>query len=211
MRVSASAANSNVADVASAAILMGTNSTYQYIGDVNSTTVVANPSCFDQTSQTPVQDCIPSDSPSHSIGTVTFSPDGSALFVGTGDGAHFNFTDKRALRSLQLNSMAGKIFRIDPITGQGLPSNPFYDGDPNSNRSKVYNLGLRNPFRFTIHPQTGIPYIGDVGWNSWEEINTGIGKNFGWPCYEGGPISSLPQGSYQYLSLIHISEPTRPY
>jgi glucose/arabinose dehydrogenase len=67
--------------------------------------------------------------------------------------------------------------------------------------------GLRNPFRFTLHPVTREPYIGDVGWNAWEEINTGKGANFGWPCYEGGaagtpaPVesgttTSLQQGSY---------------
>jgi hypothetical protein len=28
--------------------------------------------------------------------------------------------------------------------------------------------------------------VGDVGWNSWEEINTGpAGSNFGWPYLEG--------------------------
>ena len=57
---------------------------------------------------------------------------------------------------------------------------------PASNRSKVWAYGLRNPFRFTDPPRTSEPYIGDVGWNTWEEIDTGKGANFGWPCYEGG-------------------------
>jgi PKD repeat protein len=51
-------------------------------------------------------------------------------------------------------------------------------------------MGLRNPFRFTLHPLTNEPYIGDVGWSTWEEINTGKGANFGWPCYEGGAAGS---------------------
>ena len=30
------------------------------------------------------------------------------------------------------------------------------------------------------------PYIGQVGWNTWEDIYVGKpGKNFGWPCFEG--------------------------
>jgi len=197
MRVSADPNNTNIALAGSEVILMGANSTMASIGDIASTTNVNLPSCFDSATNTHIQDCLPSDSPSHSIGTVTFGLDGS-LFVGNGDGAHFNFVDKRALRSLELDSMAGKIFRIDPITGRGLPNNPFYDGNPDSNRSKIYNLGLRNPFRFTIHPTTGLPYIGDVGWNTWEEVNTGIGKNFGWPCYEGNNTgNSAEQPSYK--------------
>jgi len=57
--------------------------------------------------------------------------------------------------------------------------------------SKVYAYGLSQPaFRFTIHPDTNEPYIGDVGWSTWEEIDTGKGANFGWPCYEGGAAGS---------------------
>jgi PKD repeat protein len=49
---------------------------------------------------------------------------------------------------------------------------------------------MRNPFRFTFRPGTSELWIGDVGWNDWEEINrittpTAGVLNFGWPCYEG--------------------------
>jgi uncharacterized repeat protein (TIGR01451 family) len=42
----------------------------------------------------------------------------------------------------------------------------------------------------TIRPGTSEVWLGDVGWNSWEEINRianplGSIENFGWPCYEG--------------------------
>ena len=118
---------------------------------------------------------------------MVFGRDGS-LFVSSGDGSNYVGVDHRALRAQNLDSLAGKILRIDPITGTGLPDNPFYNAsNPNSNRSKVWARGLRNPFRFTVNPDpTGEPFIGDVGWNNWEEINTGKGANFGWPCYEGG-------------------------
>jgi hypothetical protein len=83
-----------------------------------------------------------------------------------------------------------------------LDTNPFYDMDhPESNRSKIYSLGLRNPFRFALHPQTSEPYIGDVGWSNWEEVNTGRGANFGWPFYEGGSGVSLPTNGYQDLQV----------
>jgi hypothetical protein len=94
------------------------------------------------------------------------------------------------IRAQNPDSLVGKILRIHPITGEGYPTNPFYDGNPNSNRSKVYAVGLRNPFRFALHPGNGQLYVGDVGNFDWEEINVGgAGANFGWPCLEGPKIT----------------------
>lgn len=172
-------------------VLLGTNSTLANIGNPTNGRDHAKPSCMTGFSMAgaPVHDCIPSDENSHTIGTVAFAPDGS-LFAGAGDGADYTTVDPRALRAQMLDSLAGKILRIDPITGAGLPDNPFYQpGSPHSNRSKVWAYGLRNPFRFTIRPGTAEAYVGDVGWNNWEEINTGKGANFGWPCYEGGVVT----------------------
>jgi hypothetical protein len=94
--------------------------------------------------------------------------------------------------------MDGKILRIDPATGDGIPSNPFYvAATPRAPQSRVWALGLRNPFRVTLQPGTGSNdpaaanpgrlWIGDVGWNSWEETDVcdAPGQNFGWPIYEG--------------------------
>jgi hypothetical protein len=96
--------------------------------------------------------------------------------------------------------MAGKLMRLDPLTGHGYPTNPFWDGNPMSVRSRVWTYGLRNPFRFTVRPGTGSSspsagspgtvYMSDVGWADWEECNVikQPGLNLGWPCYEGfGP------------------------
>jgi glucose/arabinose dehydrogenase len=105
------------------------------------------------------------------------------------------------------------MLRIDPITGQGLPDNPYYlapngTPDPNSNRSKVFYLGNRNSFRFTIDPVTTLPVLGDVGWVSYEDINTGpAGSNFGWPYYEGpvraGGYQGLPQAAAYYQAEVN--------
>ena len=52
-------------------------------------------------------------------------------------------------------------------------------------------------------PGTDELWIGDVGWNTWEEINrvvapaSATASNFGWPCYEG----ASPQGGYQGAGL----------
>jgi hypothetical protein len=73
-------------------------------------------------------------------------------------------------------------------TGAGLPTNPFWNGDPNAARSKVWAYGLRNGFRFTVRPGSNVPWVGDVGWDTTEEIDAApAGANLGWPCYEGVP------------------------
>jgi glucose/arabinose dehydrogenase len=128
-------------------------------------------------------DCIPCDD-DHCGGDIEVADDGS-LFVSTGDGwggdAGFN---ANTLRAQRLDTLAGKILHVT-ADGRGRPDNPFWDGDPASNRSKIWAYGLRNPFRLTLGPG-GPPFVGDVGWNDWEEIDAvPKGGNMGWPCYEG--------------------------
>ncbi|MGH7391483.1 MAG: PQQ-dependent sugar dehydrogenase, partial [Candidatus Rokuibacteriota bacterium] len=171
----------------------------------------ANPDVALSGSEVVILDGIPSNSPSHSIGTVRFAPDGT-MFVGSGDGAEFNFVDFLALRALDLDSLNGKILRINP-DGTAPVDNPFYDGT-NSNRSKVWSYGLRNPFRFSLHPVSGEPVLGDVGWNLWEEVNEGRGANFGWPCFEGNAPQPLYQPQFvecQQLPASAVAPPVYAY
>ncbi len=111
------------------------------------------------------------------------------------------------LRSQQLESLCGKILRIDPETGLGLPSNPFYDpNNPGANRSKIWSLGLRNPYNIKVRkgsglsdPSLGVPgviYTGDVGGGLWEEliIVRQSGLNYGWPIFEGCDLNYEYQG-----------------
>ena len=45
---------------------------------------------------------------------------------------------------------------------------------------------MRNPFRFAVDEATGDLWFGEVGWNTWEEVDHGVkGGNYGWPCFEG--------------------------
>ena len=113
-------------------------------------------------------------------------------------------------------SLDGSVIRIHPDTGAALPDNPRI-ADPDANGKRIVAHGLRNPFRFTIRPGTNEVWIGDVGWNTWEEINRildgsdAIVENFGWPCYEGVGTQSgyQPFGICQAVARESRSRP--PY
>jgi len=141
----------------------------------------AKPSCDDY----PITaDCLPTDSPSHSVGGLRFGPDGK-LYATIGDGAGYFAVDPRALNSLNLDSLAGKILRLN-TDGTAPADNPFHTGDPNANRSRIWAYGVRNSLRFNFSPLSNSLFAGDVGWYSWEEINiVKPGMNLGWPCREG--------------------------
>jgi glucose/arabinose dehydrogenase len=130
-------------------------------------------------------DCIPSNSDSHSIGTVRAAADGT-LWVGSGDGQNYNTADPQALRTFNEASMSGKILHIDS-NGHGLPGHPFCPGENDLTKvcTKLFAKGFRNPFRFQLRDGTG-PVVGDVGWNTTEEVDlTQSGHSYGWPCWEG--------------------------
>ena len=133
-------------------------------------------------SSTVVLDGIPADGDQVG-GDIAFARDGT-MFVATGDGS--SETDRRrSLRAQDVNSLAGKLLHVTPA-GNGVRTNPFWDGDGAAARSKVWAYGFRNPFRLTLRPESGIPYVADVGWNTSEEIDAVVaGGNYGWPCYEG--------------------------
>ncbi len=93
----------------------------------------------------------------------------------------------------------GSIIRVDP---HATPADPTA-----TNPAAMLAYGLRNPFRFEVRPGTTELYIGDVGWNTWEELNAGTTSlapgqqplDFGWPCYEGSSV----QSEYAALGQAH--------
>lgn len=105
-------------------VLLGTASTWSEIGDPSAEQVDLNAPWTCGPAGAYVDDCVPAEGISHTIGTVQFGSDGS-LYVGSGDASTWTTVDPRALRSLDPDSLAGKILRIDPITGEGLPGNPY--------------------------------------------------------------------------------------
>jgi glucose/arabinose dehydrogenase len=122
-------------------------------------------------------------SPTNPCGDPPTGP-GTALTPPTAQGGALRSQDIRT--SGDPTGLDGTIARIDPRDGSGLSVNPRA-GSSDPNERRIIAHGLRNPFRFTISPDGDI-WVGDVGWNTWEEINR-FGyfdfANFGWPCYEG--------------------------
>ena len=183
-------------------------------GTVDSTSDLTLPeSGFNPQTGKYVDSYIKVDSLSHAGGALAFGPDG-ALYVSVGDGTSFDATDPRTLSVQNINSLSGKILRIDPITGLGLPDNPFVEpgDDLSTNSAKVYQLGLRNPFSMGF-TDDGRLFISNTGWFSWEEIESGSGgANFGWPYFEGGDDGVvLPTPGYEDLpTTTRVTFPAPP-
>ena len=121
----------------------------------------------------------------HNGGLIAFGPDGY-LYVGLGDGGGTGDPNGNAQ---DLTTLLGKMLRLD-VSGAGgytIPAdNPFVGG---ANRGEIWSYGLRNPWRWDFDPVTGEIYIGDVGQDSWEEVDVasadGRGLNYGWNAMEG--------------------------
>jgi glucose/arabinose dehydrogenase len=125
----------------------------------------------------------------HNGGEVHVAPDGT-LYIATGDGGGGGDPD---LNGQNVNTLLGKILRIDPTPSAQLPytiptDNPFVGQA--DHREEIWMYGLRNPWRFTFDRDTGDMWIADVGQGLYEEVDyapagTGSGANWGWNLREG--------------------------
>lgn len=122
----------------------------------------------------------------HNGGGIAFGKDGF-LYLSFGDGGGGEDQYKNGQNK---NGFFSKILRIDVDNvpaGQdyGIPAgNPFKNG---GGEPATFAMGFRNPFRFSIDRETNEVWVGDVGQNSYEEIDAKVkvGGNYGWPCREG--------------------------
>jgi glucose/arabinose dehydrogenase len=124
----------------------------------------------------------------HNGGQLAFGPD-NRLYIAFGDGG----SGGDPLGNGQsLDTLLGKILRIDPRPGGGRPyrvpsDNPFVDRE--GARPEIWAYGLRNPWRFSFDAATGDLWIGDVGQNTYEEVDFqpagSGGRNYGWNRREG--------------------------
>jgi len=120
-------------------------------------------------------------------GRVGFGPDGM-LYVAFGDGVPGAGPASEAQDS---GSFMGKMLRIDVDAGTpyAIPSDNPYIARPGW-RPEIWQLGFRNPWRWSFDRETGDLYVGDVGEDLLEELNVlespiEGGNNFGWPFMEG--------------------------
>jgi glucose/arabinose dehydrogenase len=110
--------------------------------------------------------------PNHNGGQLMFGSDGY-LYTGTGDGGGRGDPDNNAQ---DLASPLGKLLRI-AVDRRGTPF-------------ETVAYGLRHPWRFSFDRANGDLYIGDVGQDSFEEIDytprrsPGL-ENYGWRVHEG--------------------------
>ena len=108
----------------------------------------------------------------HNGGQLAFGPDGY-LYAGTGDGGSGGDPQNRAQN---LKTKFGKLLKFNLKKRHPV--------------AQIVGYGLRNPWRFSFDRMNGDLYIGDVGQDSWEELDYTPRKspgleNYGWRVYEG--------------------------
>lgn len=158
-------------------------------------------------------------------GCIKFGKDGN-IYATVGDGGYDApiQANGNTVAPQDANNLLGKVIRL--TDGGDIPeNNPFALSKPDTARcnehgavppdapsgtkcQEVYAVGLRNPFRFAMDPNTAEKhvrfFINDPGADKWEEINEGFpGANYGWPHYEGpckfgtNETSCSPDPSYR--------------
>lgn len=142
----------------------------------------------------------------HNGGSIAFGPDGY-LYIGLGDGGGGNDPTNAAQR---LNTNLGKFIRIHvdvpPWERYAIPpGNPFAadatpcnlatsdaSAAPGIRCAEIFATGFRNPWRWSFDRLTGDLWAGDVGEDTWEEINlVTLGGNYGWRIREGSHCTTL--------------------
>jgi glucose/arabinose dehydrogenase len=133
----------------------------------------------------------------HKAGDIQFRPgEPDNLYVAIGD-------DSAAQRVQNANEYHGKILRINKTNGAGLLDNPFQNGNTNAIESRVWAIGLRNPFRFVFHPAqplTDVIYLSENG-NSTDRFSwVRRGSNGAWSqAGDNGGFLNPPDANHKVM------------
>ena len=144
----------------------------------------------------------------HNGGNLMFGQDGF-LYIGVGDGGSEGDPN---LNGQNPNVWLSKILRIDvnnPSGGNnyGIPTGNLYPGGAGG-LPEIYATGMRNPWRFSQDPVSGTIYVGDVGQNTYEEVDTLKSGNYGWSIMEATHCYNPSSGCNQTGLILPIKEYT---
>ncbi len=123
----------------------------------------------------------------HNGGEILFASDGY-LYIAMGDGGGSGDPDKNGQ---DRTTLLGAILRIDidsKTSGNNyaIPNDNPFVGNLEGYREEIFAYGLRNPWRMSFDFNTSSLWVGDVGQNSYEEIDiVENGGNYGWNIQEG--------------------------
>jgi glucose/arabinose dehydrogenase len=149
--------------------------------------------------------------PNHNGGDLVFGPDGD-LYVGMGDGGSEGDPQGNGQR---LDTDLGKLLRIavDGRPAGGPPAIPPDNchGCPDAPLPEIDAYGLRNPWRFSFDRATGDLWIGDVGQDTFEEVDhvaaSAIsGTNFGWSVMEANACYHPSSGCDQSGITLPVAQ-----
>ena len=119
----------------------------------------------------------------HNGGQLAFGSD-TYLYIALGDGGSGGDPFGNGQN---LGTLLGKLLRIDIDSGTPYvipPDNPFVNDPPAL--GEIWAYGLRNPWRFSFDQVTHRLFAGDVGQDSYEEVDIiNKGRNYGWNITEG--------------------------
>jgi glucose/arabinose dehydrogenase len=161
---------------------------------------------------------------SHSVGDLRFGPDGM-LYVSAGEGASWKYADYgQTGNECGDPANEGGALRAQDIRTTGDPlgySGALIRLSPDGGKPAIVAYGFRNPYRFAVRPGTSELWVGDVGWDLWEELDriaapsSASPVNFGWPCYEGAArqpsYDALNKPLCESLYALGSSAWARPY